>query len=66
MLEKNPGLTQMQVRQILEASAAARPIDKRFTSSRPLITTPITVNGYNFDAGVGLVDAEAAVQASAP
>ena len=66
MLEKNSGLTQSEVRQILEGSAAARPIDKRFTSNRPLITTPITVNDYNFDAGVGLVDAEAAVQASEP
>jgi subtilisin family serine protease len=66
MLDKNPGLTQSEVRQILEGTAAARPITKRFTSNRPLITTPITVNGYNFDAGVGLVDAAAAVQASDP
>jgi subtilisin family serine protease len=69
MLDKNPGLTQSEVRQILETTAAARPINKRFTSARPLETSPITLDpatGYNFDAGVGLVDAEAAVQASDP
>jgi hypothetical protein len=63
MLDRNPGLTQSRVRRILEASATPRPINKRYTSNRPLITTPITVNGYNFDAGVGLVNAEAAVGA---
>jgi Subtilase family len=66
MLDKNELLTQSEVRLILEGSAAARPIIKRFTSNRPLITTPITVNGYNYDAGVGLVDAAAAVQAVVP
>jgi hypothetical protein len=69
MLDKNPGLTQTEVRQILETTAAARPINKRFTSARPIVTSPITLDpstGYNFDAGVGLVDAEAAVQASEP
>ena len=69
MLDKNPGLTQSEVRQILETTAAARPIDKRFTSARPLVTSPIALDpatNYNFDAGVGLVDAEAAVQASDP
>ena len=56
------------MRQILENSAAARPIKQRFTSARPIVTNAITLDpttGYNFDAGVGLVDAEAAVQASA-
>jgi len=63
MLDKNPSLTQSQVRQILETSAAMRPINKRFTSARPIVTTPIPSGGYNYDAGVGLVDAEAAVKA---
>jgi hypothetical protein len=66
MLDRNPGLTQSEVRRKLERSAAARPISKRFTSNRPLITTPIPTGGYNYDAGVGLVDAAAAVRASAP
>jgi subtilisin family serine protease len=66
MLDRNPSLTQSEVRRKLERSAAARPISKRFTSNRPLITTPIPTGGYNYDAGVGLVDAAAAVRASAP
>ena len=62
MLQKNPSLTPAQVRSILEASA--RPLSKRFTSDRPLIIDPITPgpDGYNDDAGVGLVDAEAALE----
>ena len=66
MLDKNPKLAQSQVRQILENSAAARPIKQRFTSARPIETNAITldpVTGYNFDAGVGLVDADEAVMA---
>ncbi|MGB7904285.1 MAG: S8 family serine peptidase, partial [Steroidobacteraceae bacterium] len=66
MLDKNPGLTQSQVRKILEDSALGRPISLRFTSARPIVTTPIPSSGYNFDAGVGLVDAEAAVKAAVP
>jgi subtilisin family serine protease len=67
MRQKSPMLTPAQVRRILENTA--RPIDKRFTSNRPLITYPITVNpvdGYNDDAGKGLVDANAAIQAAGP
>jgi subtilisin family serine protease len=63
MLDKNPSLTQVQVREILEAAAATRPIIKRFTSARPIVTTPIPSGGYNYDAGIGLVDAEAALKA---
>jgi len=63
MLDKNPKLTQSQVRQILETTAATRPISKRFTSARPIATSPIALGGYNYDAGIGLVDAAAAVQA---
>jgi len=63
MLNKNPNLTQPEVRQILETTAATRPISKRFTSARPIVTTSIQSGGYNYDAGVGLVDAAAAVQA---
>ncbi|MDH4074017.1 MAG: S8 family serine peptidase, partial [Gammaproteobacteria bacterium] len=66
MLEKNSALTQSEVRQILEDSAESRPISKRFTSARPIVTTPIVSDGYNHDAGVGLVDAVLAVQASEP
>jgi hypothetical protein len=67
MLEKNSSLTQSQVRRILENSAKTRPITKRFTSARPIVTTPIVVSGdYNHDAGVGLVDAARSVAASEP
>ena len=66
MLDRNPGLTQASVRRLLERSAATRPITKRFTSDRPLVTTPIPTGDYNYDAGVGLVDAVLAVQASVP
>jgi hypothetical protein len=61
MLDKNPSLTQQKVREYLQSSA--RPINKRFTSARPILTTPIVSGGYNYDAGVGLVDAAAAVKA---
>lgn len=67
MLDRNPALTQPQVRSILEQSAATRPIGQRFTSARPLVTSPIEtdpVSGYNFDAGVGLVDAALAVESA--
>jgi len=64
MLDRNSGLTQASVRRLLERSAATRPITKRFTSDRPLITTPIPTGDYNYDAGVGLVDAVLAVQGS--
>jgi subtilisin family serine protease len=62
MLQKNPSLTPAQVRSILEDSA--RPVAKRFTSARPLIVVPIAPgdDGYNDDAGAGLVDANAALQ----
>ena len=66
MLDRNPVLTQASVRRLLERSAATRPITKRFTSDRPLVTTPIPTGDYNYDAGVGLVDAVLAVQGSAP
>jgi Subtilase family len=66
MLDRNPDLTQASVRRLLERSAATRPITKRFTSDRPLVTTPIPTGGYNYDAGVGLVDAVLAVQGSTP
>ena len=66
MLDRNPDLTQASVRRLLERSAATRPITKRFTSDRPLVTTPIPTGDYNYDAGVGLVDAVLAVQGSAP
>jgi hypothetical protein len=64
MLQRNPTLAPAEVRSILEATA--RPLDKRFTSDRPLIINPIVPgdDGYNDDAGVGLVDAEAAVGAA--
>jgi hypothetical protein len=66
MREKNPAITPAQIRSILERTA--RPIAKRFTSSRPLIVDPITIgpDGYNDDAGYGLVDAQAAVSAAGP
>jgi hypothetical protein len=67
MLDRNSALTQPQVRRILEQSAAGRPISKRYTSDRPIATSTITLDpdtGYNFDAGVGLVDAVLAVQGS--
>jgi subtilisin family serine protease len=62
MLQKDPSLTPAQVRSILEQTA--RPIDRRFISNRPIIFLPITPgpDGYNDDAGVGLVDAEAALE----
>ena len=67
MRQKNPSITPAQVRSILEATA--RPIAKRFTSNRPLIVVPIApnpVDGYNDDAGAGLVDAFLAVSAAGP
>jgi hypothetical protein len=65
MLDANPSLTPADVRSILESTA--RPVDKRFTSDRPIIIDPIELgpDGYNDDAGLGLVDAEAAVEAAA-
>ena len=64
MLEANPSLTPADVRSILESTA--RPLAKRFTSDRPLIVFPIVPgpDGYNDDAGLGLVDAAAAVGAA--
>ena len=64
MLEKNPSLTVQQIRTILQQTA--RPISLRFTSDRPTITFPIEdigAGGVSFDAGFGLVDAAAALQA---
>jgi len=64
MRERNADLTPAQIRSILEKTA--RPIALRFTSNRPLIIDPITLgpDGYNDDAGAGLVDAAAAVGAA--
>lgn len=63
MREKNPALTPQEVRAILQETARG-PIDKRFTSARPIVIAPIDIDGYNHDAGPGLVDAAAAVEAS--
>ena len=62
LLHKSASLTPEQVRQVLQTTARG-PIDKRFTSARPIVITPIEVDGYNFDAGTGLVDAAEALQA---
>jgi hypothetical protein len=64
MLEADTALAPAAVRSILESTA--RPIDKRFTSNRPIIIDPIEPgpDGYNDDAGTGLVDAAAAVDAA--
>jgi len=64
MLEANPSLTPADVRSILESTA--RPLAKRFTSDRPIVVFPIVPgpDGYNDDAGLGLVDAAAAVGAA--
>ena len=62
LLDKNASLTPGQVREVLQQTARG-PIDKRFTSARPIVITPIEVDGYNFDAGTGLVDAAAALDA---
>ncbi len=64
MLEKKSDITPAEIRQILEDTA--RPISLRFTSARPTITFPIEdigPDGYSFDAGFGLVDAAAALEA---
>jgi subtilisin family serine protease len=64
MLEKQPGLSVQTIRETLQKTA--RPISLRFTSARPTITFPIEdigPDGYSFDAGFGLVDAAAALQA---
>jgi subtilisin family serine protease len=64
MLQKNPSLTPAEIRSILESTA--RPLSKRFTSDRPLILNDIVLgtDGYNDDAGLGLVDAAAALEAT--
>jgi hypothetical protein len=63
MLQKNPTLTPQHVRTILQDTAHGA-IDQRFTSARPAVLTPITlIDGYNFDAGTGLVDAVDALDA---
>jgi subtilisin family serine protease len=67
MLDKNPTLTVEQIRTTLQQTA--RPISLRFTSDRPTITFPIEdigPGGVSFDAGHGLVDAAAALEAIAP
>jgi hypothetical protein len=63
MLDKSPGLTVEQIRTTLQQTA--RPLSLRFTSARPTITFPIEDNpgGVGFDAGHGLVDAAAALEA---
>jgi hypothetical protein len=64
MLEKQPGLSVEAIREALQETA--RPISLRFTSARPTITFPIEdigADGYSFDAGFGLVDAAAALEA---
>jgi len=65
MLDKNPGLTVQQIRTTLQQTA--RPISLRFTSARPTETFPIEdigPGGVSFDAGHGLVDAAAALEAT--
>ena len=67
MLDKNPALTVEQIRTTLQQTA--RPISLRFTSDRSTITFPIEdigPGGVSFDAGHGLVDAAAALEAIAP
>jgi subtilisin family serine protease len=67
MLEKDSSLTVEEIREILQETA--RPISLRFTSARPTVTFPIDdiePNGYSFDAGFGLVDAAAALEAIGP
>jgi subtilisin family serine protease len=67
MLEKDPSLTVEEIREILQETA--RPISLRFTSARPTVTFPIDdiePSGYSFDAGFGLVDAAAALEAIGP
>jgi len=63
MLDKNPALTVQEIRETLQDTA--RPISLRFTSARPTITFPIEdiEGGVSFDAGHGLVDAAAALEA---
>jgi Subtilase family len=64
MLEKKPDLTVAEIREALQTTA--RPITLRFTSARPTITFAIGEvgpDGYSFDAGFGLVDAAAALEA---
>ena len=64
MLDKNPALTVQEIRETLQDTA--RPISLRFTSARPTITFPIEEigpGGVSFDAGFGLVDAAAALEA---
>ena len=63
MLDKNSGLTVEQIRTTLQQTA--RPISLRFTSDRPTITFPIEniEGGVSFDAGHGLVDGAAALEA---
>ena len=64
MLDKNSGLTVEQIRTTLQQTA--RPISLRFTSARPTETFPIEdigPGGVSFDAGHGLVDAAAALEA---
>ncbi|MGH8130462.1 MAG: S8 family serine peptidase [Steroidobacteraceae bacterium] len=63
MLEKKSDLTVEEMRGILQDTA--RPISLRFTSARPTVTNAIPgiVDGYSFDAGFGLVDAAAALEA---
>jgi hypothetical protein len=64
MLEKKPDLTVEEIRETLQTTA--RPITLRFTSARPTITFAIDdvgPDGYSFDAGFGLVDAAAALEA---
>jgi hypothetical protein len=63
MLDKNPALTVQEIRETLQDTA--RPISLRFTSARPTITFPIEdiEGGVSFDAGHGLVDAAAVLEA---
>jgi hypothetical protein len=64
MLDLDSTLTVARIRQVLQQTA--RPISKRFTSARPTITNAIPNiggDGYSFDAGFGLVDAWAALEA---
>jgi hypothetical protein len=62
MLQKSPGLTPADVRDVLQDTAGD--ISLRFISARPIVTLPIpnqAPGGYDFDSGYGMVNAAAAL-----
>jgi subtilisin family serine protease len=64
MLQKSPGLTPADVRDVLQDTAGN--ISLRFISDRPIVTLPIpnqAPGGYDFDSGYGMVNAAAALDA---